>query len=74
MNTYKKKTFTDYINELRINYVLKRLNVDKQFRNYTLKAMANEVGFRTTDAFAQAFFKKERIKLSYYMKKVRKKD
>lgn len=72
VNAYKKKNFTDYINELRVNYVLKRLNSDKQFRNYTLKAMANEVGFNTTDAFTHAFFKKESIKPSEYIKKLRK--
>ncbi|WP_146052728.1 helix-turn-helix domain-containing protein [Aquimarina sp. I32.4] len=71
VNLYKEKTFTEYINELKINYIIERLNRDKKFLNYTQRAIAKEVGFNTTEALSQAFYKKEKIKFSDYLKKIR---
>ncbi len=71
VHSYKNKTFTEYVNELKINYIINRLKQDKKFKHYTLRAIAKEVGFNTTEAFAQAFYKQEKIKFSDYLKKVR---
>ncbi len=71
VNTHKGKTFTDYINDLRINNLKERLEIDPRFRQYTIKAIAKEIGYTSTEAFANAFYKKEGIKLSKYIKKVR---
>ncbi len=59
------------VNELRIDYIINRLEYDKYFRNYKLKAIANTVGFHSTDAFSKAFYKKEKVKFSEYLRKVR---
>ncbi len=72
VNNYKHKSFTQYVNELRIAYIIDRLSYDKCFRNYKLKAMANTVGFQSADAFSKAFYKKERVKFSDYLRKIRK--
>ena len=37
IGTHKGKKFTEYINELRIQYVLKRLKEDSKFRKYSIK-------------------------------------
>ncbi len=58
INLHKKKSFTQYINDLRIEYLINRLNTDKKFTNYTIKAIAEEIGFNTANAFSKAFFKK----------------
>ncbi len=72
VNTYKEKTFTSYVNDLRIDYCKKRLREDPQFRiHYTLKAMANEIGFTSSDALTKAFYKSEKTKLSAYLKQIR---
>ncbi len=71
VNNYKQKSFTEYVNELRINYIINRLQYDKSFRNYKLKAIVNTVGFNSTDAFSKAFYKKEKVKFSEYLRKVR---
>ncbi|GGX26304.1 hypothetical protein GCM10007384_29330 [Aquimarina muelleri] len=71
VNTHKGKSFTQYVNDLRIAYFKKRIIVDEEFRNYTLKAMAKELGYTSTGTFVNAFYKKERIKLFDYIQKVR---
>ncbi|WP_282083158.1 helix-turn-helix domain-containing protein [Aquimarina aggregata] len=70
VNKQKGKSFTQYINDLRITYLKDRLKDDKKFRNYTLKAIATEIGYTSAEGFARAFYKKEHIKLSEYIKKI----
>ncbi len=72
INTYKKKSFNYYINDLRIDHTVNRLKSDSKFRNYTIKAIAREVGFNTTDAFSKAFYKRNGIHPSYFIKELEK--
>ena len=72
VNKYKGQTFKRYINDLRIDYLIKRLDEDEQFRNqYTVKAMADEIGFTNSDALGRAFVKSKKVRFSKYLKKVR---
>lgn len=72
INTYKGKSFTNYINELRINYVVDEIKNNAKFRKYTVKAIANEIGFNTTEAFSKSFYKTTGIYPSYYIKQLEK--
>jgi AraC-like DNA-binding protein len=72
INTYKNKSFTNYINELRINYAIEELKTNSKFRKYTIKAIANEVGFNTTEAFSKSFYKTTNIYPSFFMKQIEK--
>ncbi|WP_282086593.1 helix-turn-helix domain-containing protein [Aquimarina algiphila] len=72
INTYKNKNFSNYINDLRINSVVEKIKLDKKFRNYTVKAIASEVGFNTTQAFSKAFYKSTGIYPSYFVKEIEK--
>jgi len=72
INTYKNKSFTNYINELRTNYVVDELKTNTKFRKYTIKAIANEIGFNTTEAFSKSFYKITGIYPSYYIKQLEK--
>ncbi|WP_430408646.1 helix-turn-helix domain-containing protein [Kordia sp.] len=71
LNTYKKMTFTEYLNTLRIDYTLQRLENDKKFRLYTIKAIAKEVGFKSHGSFSRAFKAKTGENPSTYLKKIR---
>lgn len=51
---YQKK-FRVYINDLRIQLALERLRNDKVFKNYSIQAMAKEVGFKNAEPFSKAF-------------------
>lgn len=70
VNTYKGKNFTNYINDLRIEYLIEELKTNSKFRNYTVKAIAGEIGFNTTEAFSKYFYKKTGLYPSYFIKKM----
>ncbi len=71
LNTHKKMTFTEYLNNLRIQYTLARLEDDKKFRMYTIKAIAKEVGYKSHGSFSRAFKAKTGENPSTYLKKIR---
>ncbi|GGG98956.1 hypothetical protein GCM10011416_16510 [Polaribacter pacificus] len=67
INQYKKQSFRNYINKLRIDYAVERLKTDRVFRKYTHKAIGEEVGFKSTEAFTKAFYKHTGIKASFFI-------
>lgn len=72
INSSKRKNFNSYLNDLRIDYVLKRLIEDKKFRSYKLPAIAEEIGYNNVQAFAVAFKKKTGTTPSIYIKEIEK--
>ncbi|WP_298427550.1 helix-turn-helix domain-containing protein [uncultured Kordia sp.] len=71
INSHKNKTFTNYINDLRVDYTIDRIQNDEMYKKYTIKAIAQEAGFTNSGAFLRAFQKKTGLKPSYFIKKVR---
>ena len=72
INTFKEKSFSAYINDLRIEYVIDKLKTDSIFRKYTIKAIAQDIGFNNAEAFSKAFYKKTGIYPSYFIKELEK--
>jgi len=72
INHYKEKTFTQYVNDLRINYAVECLKVDNRLRRYTIQGIADEMGFNTAESFSSAFKRSTGIKPSYFIKKISK--
>ncbi|WP_420570782.1 tetratricopeptide repeat protein [Kordia sp.] len=72
INTYKEKSFNEYINDLRIEYVLKRLKNDEKFRMFSIKGIATEIGYKSTDSFVKHFKKETGLNPSYYIKQLNK--
>ena len=72
LKQYKEKTFYEYLNELRINYTIDRLNTDSQFRKYAIKHIALEVGYKSPESFTKHFKKATGINPSYYIKELEK--
>ncbi len=62
--------FKTYLNSLRINYVVSRLKHDTVFRSYSIQAIAEEIGYKSTGSFLKAFKKHTGILPSYYIKKL----
>ncbi len=73
MNEYQQKSFNEYINQLRINHCLEELKHNKKFRSYTIKAIAEELGYKSVNTFASAFKKETGISHSYYLRQILKK-
>ena len=72
INHYKGGNFSNYLNNLRIEYAINKLSTDKQYMKYTIEAIANEVGFNSSESFSTAFYKKTGIKPSYFRKNFEK--
>ncbi len=72
INEYKHKSFTNYINDLRIDYAVTTLQSNLKLRKYSIKAVAKEVGFNTTEAFSKSFYKSTGIYPSFYIKQLEK--
>ncbi|MEM6684869.1 MAG: helix-turn-helix domain-containing protein [Bacteroidota bacterium] len=68
INQYKKKTFSEYMIDMRIDYVLNALKDDKKLRSYTIQSIAEEIGFKKSESFAKAFKKRTGFNPSYYIK------
>lgn len=68
ISTYKEKKFYEYINELRIEYVVKRLKEDPKFRKYSIKHIAEEIGYKSTNSFTKHFKAHTKLYPSYYIK------
>jgi YesN/AraC family two-component response regulator len=74
IHIHKDKSFVNYINNLRIDYILKELRDNTILQKYTIKTISEEAGFNTAESFARAFKNKTGIRPSYYIKKLKKKD
>lgn len=70
INSEKGKNFNDYINDLRIDYVLKRLKSDNKFRLFSIKSIATEIGYKSDYSFAKHFKIKTGLNPSYYIKQL----
>ncbi|NJB71940.1 AraC-like DNA-binding protein [Saonia flava] len=67
INQEKGSNFNNYINELRINYLLGKLLKDKEFRNSKLSYIAVSVGYNNLNTFNAAFKKRQGILPSYFI-------
>ena len=67
---YKGQSFIYYMNTLRINWIVSQLKDNPKLRNYTLKALAQEAGFNSTDVFSKYFSKITGITPSYFIKQL----
>lgn len=57
VNQKKEKSFKNYIIELRIQYLINELTENNTYRNYTIKALGEEIGYTNASAFTRAFKK-----------------
>lgn len=70
--SYRGKKFVAYINDLKVDYIVELLKNDNRVRNYTNKALADEVGFSSTQRFTNAFISRTGISPSYFIEELRK--
>lgn len=74
VNYYKGKSFSAYLSDLRVSYIIERLKKDTILRKYTIKAISKEAGFNNAESFSKAFFKAKGIKPSYFLKELEKRN
>jgi len=52
---HKGKDFNKYINDLRIDYIVQKINDDPTYRQYKINVLAEEAGFSSHSKFATIF-------------------
>lgn len=70
IKSHYKKTFNDYINNLRINYVMNKLESDRRFRSFSIQSITEELGYKSTDSFTKYFKLHTGMLPSTYIKKL----
>lgn len=70
INSYKEKSFIDYLNGLRITYFLDKVDTDKKWSKYKIQAIADLLGFSSARSFSSAFMKSTGISPSFYLQQV----
>lgn len=69
---YRSKGINEYINGLRIDYIINLLQSESKFRKYSYEALAQEAGFSSTQRFANAFQVKAGMPVSFFIKEITK--
>ena len=73
INTYKKKSFPNYLKELRIDYALDRISSDTELLKYNYQGLAEIFGFKSSESFSRAFYAQKGVYPSYIIKELKKK-
>lgn len=63
------KSFANFINEHRITYTLKKLELFPEYRKLTIEHISENAGFSSSNAFYRAFKKNTGLTPAYYIKK-----
>ena len=74
INTYKGRSFVDYINSLRIQYFMDSIDKNKHWKSYKIKAIAEELGFSGGRSFSEVFNKQMGFPPSYYIEQKLRKE
>ncbi len=70
--SFREKGFVDYINDLKIDYLIELLRNSSMHRNYSINSLAGEAGFSSTPRFTNAFQSRTGISVSYFIKQLKK--
>ena len=74
VNELKGKNFSQYLNELRINYIVEELRTNTQLQKYTISSIADHAGYNNSESFTNAFRKITGTLPSYFIKALDKNE
>lgn len=72
INSHLNKSFSTYINELRVNYAIIEIKNNKRLRSYSVKGIAQEMGYKNADSFSRYFKAATGLSPSVYIQKISK--
>ncbi len=70
INTYKGKTFPNYLKDLRVAKAIRMLNADPGLLKFSNQGLAEEFGFKTSESFSKAFYKNTGVYPSKFIKEL----
>ncbi|WP_159024101.1 AraC family transcriptional regulator [Formosa sp. L2A11] len=74
INKHKKKDFNNYINELRICFIEKKLISNPEYLNYKISYLSSECGFSSHSKFSAVFKKEKGLSPSVFINKISKEN
>ena len=72
VNELKGKSFSQYINELRIVFLVEELKTNSNLQKLTIAGIADEIGFSNSESFNNSFKKITGTLPSFYLKALKK--
>ncbi|MCD0474054.1 tetratricopeptide repeat protein [Flavobacterium sp. EDS] len=69
---YRDKKFVEYINDLKIDYLVELLKTNRIVRKFSNAALAEEAGFSSTQRFTNAFLQRIEISPTFFIKELEK--
>lgn len=73
INEIKEQSFTQYINTLRITYIIDKLENDSKYLLYSIQALSDSCGYNSVQTFTRAFVNYTKMKPSEYIKQLKNK-
>jgi tetratricopeptide (TPR) repeat protein len=70
VNKRFNKTFSEYANELKINYVINELITNPTYRKYSTQAIAESAGFKKANSFTKSFSKRTGVSPAQFAKNI----
>lgn len=70
INSQKEKNFTTYLNELRINYLIELLKKETAYREYSLRSLAEHIGYSNPRQFSIAFYEVAEMRPNNFLKMI----
>lgn len=74
INTHKKKDFNNYVNELRILYIIDKFQREPKYQSYKLAYIAEHCGFSSHSKFASIFKEVTGLSPSNFLSILKEKD
>lgn len=74
INTYKNKNFHSYINDLRVNYIIDKLQNNPVYLKYKVSHLAEEAGFSSHSLFSTVFKQVTGLSPAAYTKLITKEE
>ena len=74
INKEYNQSFKEYLTRLRIDYLVEKLQKEKKYKKYTIKFLAEEIGYTNASAFTRVFKKHKGITPSQFIKNIENKS
>lgn len=68
INKTYQKSFKEYLIEIRIEYLIEKLQKEKEHKKYTIKFLGEQIGYTNASAFTRAFKKYKGVTPSEFIK------
>ncbi len=72
VNSELGKSFSSYINALRMSYIISELKNNSTLRAYSISAIADEIGYKSPDSFTKYFKEATGVSPAVYIRKIEK--